>query len=156
MFLAKSSLRSWLPLAKTLKLAVWAFSLNFLYDFTLFGIDIHQNMLISLILTSFDHFQFRPTLGMLSSHYLTVCHKQLNVDIKFLLDICIGVFLQTLHILIWYIGIKTGKDLEFYRFRLYQCVPQRQYEEKFFVSGTFIDSLKISKTSVCLCIIFIW
>ena len=40
----------------------------------MFGIDIHQNMLISLFKTSFDHFQFRPTLGMTSSHYLTVCH----------------------------------------------------------------------------------
>ena len=46
-------------------------------DFTLFVIDIHQNMLISLFKTSFDHFQFRPTSGMTSIHYLTVCHSQL-------------------------------------------------------------------------------
>ena len=30
-------------------------------------------MPISLILTPFDHFHFRPTLGLLSSHKLTVC-----------------------------------------------------------------------------------
>ena len=39
----------------------------------MFGIDIHQNMLISLFKTSFDHFQFRPTSGMTSIHDLTVC-----------------------------------------------------------------------------------
>ena len=32
-------------------------------------------MLISLFKTSFDHFQFRPTSGMTSIHYLTVCLK---------------------------------------------------------------------------------
>ena len=37
----------------------------------------------SLILTPFDHFHFRLTLGLLSSHYLTVCHK--TVKMKLLL-----------------------------------------------------------------------
>ena len=39
-----------------------------LYDFTLFVIDIHQNMSISPFLTPFDHFHFRPTSGLLSSN----------------------------------------------------------------------------------------
>ena len=48
----------------------------------MFGIDIHQNMLISLFKTSFDHFQFRPTLGMTSSHYLTVCHIGVEYSVQ--------------------------------------------------------------------------
>ena len=40
-FLAFSAQSSWRCLVKSLKLAVWAFSLNFLYDSTLFVIDIH-------------------------------------------------------------------------------------------------------------------
>ena len=35
--------------------------MNFLYDFTLFVLDIHQNRSISAFLTPFDH--FRPTLA---------------------------------------------------------------------------------------------
>ena len=67
MFSAKSSLRSRRPFAKTLKLVVWAFSLNFLHDSTLFVIDIHQNVPISLILTPFDHFQIRLTFAVTSN-----------------------------------------------------------------------------------------
>ena len=67
MFLAKSTLRGRRPLAKTLKLAVWAFSLNFLHVSTLFVIDIHQNMPISLILTPFDHFQICLTFAVTPS-----------------------------------------------------------------------------------------
>ena len=55
-FLARSSLCDRRPLAKTLKLAVWAFSLIFLLDSTLFVIDIHQNIPLLLVLTPFDHF----------------------------------------------------------------------------------------------------
>ena len=49
--------------------------MNFLYDFTLFVIDIHKTMPISLILTPFDHFHLRPTSGLLSSQDLTYCHN---------------------------------------------------------------------------------
>ena len=75
MFSAKSSLRSWRPFAKTLKLVVWAFSLNFLHDSTLFVIDIHQNMPISLILTPFDYFQIRPTFAVTPNLILEPCPK---------------------------------------------------------------------------------
>ena len=37
-----------ISLCKTVNLAVWAFSSIFLHDFTLFGIDMHQNRSISL------------------------------------------------------------------------------------------------------------
>ena len=50
MFLAP---RSWLPLAKTVNLAVWAFSSIFLHDFTLFGIDMNYIYHISSIATTF-------------------------------------------------------------------------------------------------------
>ena len=36
----------------------------FLFDFTLFVIDIHHIMLISLFPTPFEHFHFDPTLGL--------------------------------------------------------------------------------------------
>ena len=74
MFSAKSSLRSRRPFAKTLKLVVWAFSLNFLHDSTLFVIDIHQNVPISLILTPFDHFQIRLTFAVTPNLILEPCH----------------------------------------------------------------------------------
>ena len=73
MFSAKSSLRSWRPFAKTLKLVVWAFSLNFLHDSTLFVIDIHRNMPISLSLTPFDYFQIRPTFAVTPNLILEPC-----------------------------------------------------------------------------------
>ena len=41
---------------KSVKLAVWAVSLNFLHDFTLFVVDIHQIRLISLFRHFSDHF----------------------------------------------------------------------------------------------------
>ena len=37
-------------------------------------------MLISLFKTSFDHFQFCPTSGMTSIHYLTVCPNQVIIN----------------------------------------------------------------------------
>ena len=82
MFLAKSSLRGRHPDAKTLKLAVWAFSLNFLHDSTLFVIDIHQNMPISLISTPFARFQIRLTLAVHPNLILEPCHKEIlkNTD----------------------------------------------------------------------------
>ena len=39
-------------------------------------------MLISLFKTSFDHFQFRPTSGMTSIHYLTVCRIYNHSSLK--------------------------------------------------------------------------
>jgi len=47
---------------KSVKLAVWAVSLNFLHDFTLFVVDIHQIRLISLFRHISDHFHFHPIL----------------------------------------------------------------------------------------------
>ena len=60
---------------RTLKLAVWAFSLNFLHDSTLFVIDIHQNMPISLISTPFARFQIRLTLAVHPNLILEPCLK---------------------------------------------------------------------------------
>ena len=62
-------------IVKTLKLTVWAFSLNFLHDSTLFVIDTHQNMPFSLILTPFDHFQIRPTFAVTPNLILEPCHN---------------------------------------------------------------------------------
>ena len=49
----------------------------FLFDFTLFVIDIHHIMLISLFPTPFDHFQFHPTLGLDPALILTLCLMEL-------------------------------------------------------------------------------
>ena len=50
---------------KSVMLAVSAVSLNFLFDFILFVIDIHQIMLISLFPTPFDHFHFHMSGGLI-------------------------------------------------------------------------------------------
>ena len=42
------------------------------FDFTLFVIDIHHIMLISLFPTPFDHFHFHPTLGLDPALILTL------------------------------------------------------------------------------------
>ena len=44
----------------------------FLFDFTLFEIDIDHIMLISLFLAPFDHFHFHPTLGLDPALILTL------------------------------------------------------------------------------------
>ena len=44
----------------------------FLFDSTLFVIDIYHIMLISLIPTQFDHFHFHPTLGLDPALILTL------------------------------------------------------------------------------------
>ena len=49
--------------------------LNFLYDFTLFVIDMHQNMPISLFKTLFDHFHFHPPAGIIWRVILKLHHK---------------------------------------------------------------------------------
>ena len=58
-------------LLKTLKLAVWALSSNFVHDFTLFVIKIHQNRFISPLLTTGDHFHFRQIWDCFDT--ITVC-----------------------------------------------------------------------------------
>ena len=52
--------------------------MNFLHDFTLFVIDIHQNMPISLILTPFDHFQNMSSGGIGPDLILTLCHSHIG------------------------------------------------------------------------------
>ena len=46
--------------------------IDFLFDFTLFVIDINHIMLISLFPTPFDHFHFHPTLGLDPALILTL------------------------------------------------------------------------------------
>ena len=59
---------------KSVKLAVWAVSLNFLHDFTLFVVDIHQIRLISLFRHFSDHFHFHPILEQKRVIDLIPCH----------------------------------------------------------------------------------
>ena len=59
------------PLSQAAKLAVWAASFTVLHDFTLFVIDKHQIMLISLFPTPFDH--FHPLLELKSRVILKSC-----------------------------------------------------------------------------------
>ena len=54
-------------------LAVFAVSLIFLNDFTLFVIDIHQITLIPLFPTPFDHFHFHGSAGQVPKLMLTPC-----------------------------------------------------------------------------------
>ena len=61
MYLAKSS---WRPIVKTLNLKVWTLPLIFLHDSTLFVIDMHQKMTISLVSTQFILFHFHPLAGL--------------------------------------------------------------------------------------------
>ena len=46
--------------------------MNFLHVFTLFVIDIHKNMLISLFPTLFGHFQFLGSAGQIPKLILTL------------------------------------------------------------------------------------
>ena len=54
----------------------------FLFDFTLFVIDIHHIMLISLFPTPFDHFHFHPTLGLDPALILTLRLKTIVMTRK--------------------------------------------------------------------------
>ena len=67
-------------LLKTLKLAVWALSSNFVHDFTLFVIKIHQNRFISPLLTTGDHFHFRQIWDCFDT--ITVCPIFLREAVK--------------------------------------------------------------------------
>ena len=69
--------------------------MNFLFDFTLFVIDIYHIMLISLFPTPFDHFQFHPTLGLDPALILT-----LRLNQKALGDPCFHCRLDFLNILL--------------------------------------------------------
>ncbi len=52
------------------------FSIIFLHDFTLFGIDMHQNRSISLFKTLFDHFHFYPLVALKCYPHLIMCHNK--------------------------------------------------------------------------------
>ena len=60
---------------KSVKLAVWAVSLNFLHDFTLFVVDIHQIRQNSLFRHFPDHFHFHPILEQKRVIDLIPCHQ---------------------------------------------------------------------------------
>ena len=66
---------------KSVKLAVWAVSLNFLHDFTLFVVDIHQIRLISLFRHFSDHFHFHPILEQKRVIDLIPCHMHRLSDV---------------------------------------------------------------------------
>ena len=56
------------------QLAVWAVSLNFLHDFTLFVVDIHQIRLILLFRHFPDHFHFHGSAGLIPKVNLSLRH----------------------------------------------------------------------------------
>ena len=64
-----------ISLAKTVNLAVWAFSLIFLHDFTLFGIDMHNIYHISSISTTFGPLWNMGFPGPDPNLHLALCHK---------------------------------------------------------------------------------
>ena len=64
-----------ISLAKTVNLAVWAFSLIFLHDFTLFGIDMHNIYHISSISTTFRPLWNMGFPGPDPNLHLALCHK---------------------------------------------------------------------------------
>ena len=49
--------------------------MNFLHEFTLFVVDIHQIRLISLFPTPFDHFHFHGSAGLVPNLILTPCQN---------------------------------------------------------------------------------
>ena len=53
-----------------------SFSIIFLHDFILFGIDMHQNRSISLFKTLFDHFHFYPLVALKCYPHLIMCPNQ--------------------------------------------------------------------------------
>ena len=54
-------------------------------------------MPISLTLTPFDHFHFRPPLGLLSSQDLTACHMLFQHGIIFKAFIAMGTLVSNCH-----------------------------------------------------------
>ena len=67
---------------KSVKLAVWAVSLNFLHDFTLFVVDIHQIRLISLFRHFPDHFHFHGSAGLIPKVNLSLRLIIYNINKK--------------------------------------------------------------------------
>ena len=65
-----------ISLAKTVNLAVWAFSLIFLHDFTLFGIDMHNIYHISSISTTFGPLWNMGFPGLDPNLHLALCLKR--------------------------------------------------------------------------------
>ena len=65
-----------ISLAKTVNLAVWAFSLIFLHDFTLFGIDMHNIYHISSISTTFGPLWNMGFPGPDPNLHLALCHNR--------------------------------------------------------------------------------
>ena len=91
MFWGFSAQSSWRSLLKTLKLAVWALSLNFLHDFTLLVIDIHQNKFISLFLTPFIGLEIFTFSGKVCARQLTICRMQYARPIWNILGILVSL-----------------------------------------------------------------
>ena len=71
---------------KSVKLAVWAVSLNFLHDFTLFVVDIHQIRLISLFRHFPDHFHFHGSAGLIPKVNLSLRHMFMCICAHFCND----------------------------------------------------------------------
>ena len=69
-----------ISLAKTVNLAVWAFSLIFLHDFTLFGIDMHNIYHISSISTTFGPLWNMGFPGPDPNLHLALCHVLFLVE----------------------------------------------------------------------------
>ena len=65
----------------SVKLAVWAVSLNFLHDFTLFVVDIYQIRLISLFRHLPDHFHFHGSAVLIPKVNLSLRHMSYKVSL---------------------------------------------------------------------------
>ena len=59
-----------------------SFSIIFLHDFILFGIDMHQNRSISLFKTLFDHFHFYPLVALKCYPHLIMCHTRVTPPLQ--------------------------------------------------------------------------
>ena len=75
---------------KSVKLAVWAVSSNFLHDFTLFVVDIHQIRLISLFRHFPDHFHFHGSAGLIPKVNLSLRPTVKIFTLEFSLKFCWG------------------------------------------------------------------
>ena len=89
-----------------------AVSLNFLHDFTLFVVDIHQIRLISLFPTPFDHFHFHGSAGLVPKFILTPCHTYIQYYIIYIINEVSGAhihFENVLHCFNIYVNHYTIK-----------------------------------------------
>ena len=69
------SIAELISLAKTVNLAVWAFSLNFLHEFTWYVIDMHNIYHISSISTTFGPLWNVGFPGQDPNLHLALCHN---------------------------------------------------------------------------------